>query len=695
MNLNTIRYMLYFEKMYLKHYMCLLFLFSTLMGLAQTVEPDSTNSSILLDEVVVSGNNITRVENHLVIIPTSNQKKHANDGYGVLHNLMIPGLIVDVQSNAVEAMGMTATLYINGMQSDERDIKMLRPRDILRIEYYDAPSGKYAKDKIAINFIIKQYKSGGYVQLDALQTIGFTHGDYNMAGSISKGNTTFSVFGGSDYFKAYDEVSGTETYDLPSESLTRTINSRSESKKHNEYVQLRMQNTNGSRYFVSKLSLVNTEMPHLNEKGTYYVNESVSDFSSRIKQGTLMPKLDFNCDLPLTGKDYLSLGIHGKYSRNSYTRHYCEEPFYSTMEESENAYEFQLSGIYEHYGKSNNFSAELYQYYNLWDAEYTGNNFSKQYLWQSESQAFFSYNHSFTKGFSIRSRIGIDWLQYRLRGTEKFSQISPRLNLNLQYQKNATMFLWSFNYVNSYHGINIINNAVLDLNQYMYESGNPDLKKSNDINTYVYYTSRFKNVGLTAMCQYHLEHNPVMVDYRKENDKILKTYSNSGNIHYYSFIAAATYELNKNIAFSGDIRFNHTDVNAKYSHSFNDVSGNISMNVFAGNFAITPFLNLRQNILNRISMVKDRVPVSFGTSCSYRLGNLFIEVSLQSPFSCRKIQRVLHQSYYSFEKNYNSKTEYNYCNIKLSYVLEWGRKTKKISKDIDKNINSSLLRVTQ
>lgn len=687
--------MLCFEKMDFKHYMCLLFLFSTLMGLAQTVEPDSTNTSILLDEVVVSGNNITRVENHLVIIPTSIQKKYANDGYGVLRNLMIPGLIVDVQSNSVEAMGMTAILYINGMQSDERDIKMLRPRDILKIEYYDAPSGKYAKDKIAINFIIKQYKSGGYVQLDALQTIGFAHGDYNMTGSISKGNTTFSVFGGSDYFKAYDEVSGTETYDLPSESLTRTINSRSESKKHNEYVQLRMQNTNGSRYFVSKLSLVNTEMPHLNEKGTFYVNESISDFSSKIKQGSFMPKLDFNCELPLTSNDYLSLGVHGKYSHNSYTRHYCEESFYSTAAESENAYEFQLSGIYEHYGKSKNFTAELYQYYNLWDADYTGNYFSKQHLWQSESQAFFSYNQSLTKGFSIRSRIGIDWLQYRLRGAEKFSQISPRLNLNLQYQKNATMFLWTFNYVNSYHGINIINNAVLDLNQYMYESGNPDLKKSHDINTYVYYTSRFKNVGVTAMCQYHLEHNPVMVDYRKENDKILKTYSNSGNIHYYSFIAAATYELCKNIAFSGDIRFNHTDVNAKYSHSFNDMSGNISMNVYAGNFAIIPFLNLKQKVLNHTSMVKESVPISYGASCSYRLGNLYAEFSLQSLFSCRKIRRVLGCPFFSFEKYYKSRTEYNYCNIKLSYTLDWGRNTKKISKDIDKNINSSLLRVTQ
>lgn len=147
---------------------------------AQNTGKDSIVSTKALDDVVVSASNISRVGDHLVIYPNSQQRKHAVNGFGVLENLNIPGLIIDAKSNQVDVMGLQATLYLNGQECDIREIQMLRPRDIEKIEYHDAPSGKYAKDKLVVNFITKQYRYGGYVQADGLQTIGYDHGDYNV-----------------------------------------------------------------------------------------------------------------------------------------------------------------------------------------------------------------------------------------------------------------------------------------------------------------------------------------------------------------------------------------------------------------------------------------------------------------------------------------------------------------------------------
>ena len=116
--------------------------------IAQEVS-DSIRKTIFLDEVVVTASNITRMDDHLLIYPNKQQKGHSNNGYGVLKNLMIPGLSVNTQSHNVEMMGMQASLYINGQECDSKEIQMIRPRDIEKIEFYDAPSGKYAKDKIA------------------------------------------------------------------------------------------------------------------------------------------------------------------------------------------------------------------------------------------------------------------------------------------------------------------------------------------------------------------------------------------------------------------------------------------------------------------------------------------------------------------------------------------------------------------
>lgn len=175
---------------------------------AQNTGKDSIVSTKALDDVVVLASNISRVGDHLVIYPNSQQRKHAINGFGVLENLNIPGLFIDAKSNQVDVMGLQATLYLNGQECDIREIQMLRPRDIEKIEYHDAPSGKYAKDKLVVNFITKQYRYGGYVQADGLQTIGYDHGDYNVATNYVKGNNSYTVFAGANY----SHVDGTETW---------------------------------------------------------------------------------------------------------------------------------------------------------------------------------------------------------------------------------------------------------------------------------------------------------------------------------------------------------------------------------------------------------------------------------------------------------------------------------------------------
>lgn len=105
--------------------------------MAQNIRRDSIASTKTLDEVIVSASNISRVDDHLVIFPNSQQRKHAINGFGVLENLNIPGLIIDSKSNNVDVMGLQATLYLNGQECDIKEIQMLRPCDIEKIEYYD------------------------------------------------------------------------------------------------------------------------------------------------------------------------------------------------------------------------------------------------------------------------------------------------------------------------------------------------------------------------------------------------------------------------------------------------------------------------------------------------------------------------------------------------------------------------------
>ena len=114
-------------------------------------------------------------------------------GYDLLNNLMIPGISVDRLKGIVTTPVGNATLYIDGRQVDFREIQALRPKDISRVEFFDIPTGKYAKDAYAINIVMKPLNNGGYTQLDACQGAGYLNGDYNLISKFMTGSKSLNI----------------------------------------------------------------------------------------------------------------------------------------------------------------------------------------------------------------------------------------------------------------------------------------------------------------------------------------------------------------------------------------------------------------------------------------------------------------------------------------------------------------------
>ena len=145
---------------------------------------------------MVKGQSIIRKDDRLIIIPDKQQVKHAWTGYDLLYNLMIPGIDVDRRAGTVKTLGGNVTLYINGRKTDYREVQNLRPRDIVRVEFWDVPIGEFAGDVASINYITRPQTTGGYVSMDADQTIGYLKGNYNVAAKVMKENTSYTLYGG-------------------------------------------------------------------------------------------------------------------------------------------------------------------------------------------------------------------------------------------------------------------------------------------------------------------------------------------------------------------------------------------------------------------------------------------------------------------------------------------------------------------
>ena len=187
------------------------------MTLPAAAQTDSVSKNVQLKEVVVAGDMAKREVDHIDCIPTPKQRKHAHSGFELIRNMMLSGVNVDTENGVITTPVGTATLYINGRKASVREITSLRPKDILRVEYYDMPTGKYANDKAVINYIVKTYTSGGYTQVDALQGVGYLKGDYNLTSKYSLGHYNVNLWAGSSVQnpKVYGETTTDYLLDNP------------------------------------------------------------------------------------------------------------------------------------------------------------------------------------------------------------------------------------------------------------------------------------------------------------------------------------------------------------------------------------------------------------------------------------------------------------------------------------------------
>ena len=646
----------------------------------------------ILQEIVVLAPNMERTNNYILIRPTSNQRKHSINAFELLQSSSIPGVDIDVQNGIVNAMGAHAALYINGQECDARDLLMLRPKDIEKIEYHDIPTGKYAKDRVAVNFVLKQYRYGGYVWAEASQYTGYNKGIYDASASISHGQDTYSLFTGLEYSQVrHDDEETKELFDF-STPLSRQKISQASSKLDDKYLQLRYQHQSPKNYIITKISLLDNNMPYKQTSGNVFSTTS-NRFDSRISQKGLSPKLDFNGEVKFDARQSLDYGLHFTFDRNKYSHQYDEGTYSNSIDESENVYSFKAACIYTLSLKNSTFTGELFHYHNIWSSNYSGESVLWQHLWKGESLGFLSYNQQLGSKINLQARLGIDWLRYSLHGVTDFEQVTPRINLSLQYQIPRGNLLYSFNYVNPNYGMDVINRARVDEDNYISLEGNPDLKKGSDIITYLYYSQQFSKFSVSAFSEYDFSHHYVTDNYTIENEHLLQSFINDGNTHQVSNIFGLSYGITSRINASGDLRYTYSFLDGDENLHNSNLSGNVNMQFYWKDLSIKPSLNLGQKTLDFRTMTLEKIPVNYSLNLSYAHKNLYLSAYINSPFTDRHIKQRISTRAYSLYRDLYSKTTSQYCCVSLPYTLDFGRKTKKIETDIDRDNNSSLLQI--
>lgn len=657
--------------------------------------------NVVLGEVVVKGSSFIRKDDHVLVIPDKQQVKHASTGYDLLYNLMIPNIEVNKRTGTVSTFGGEVSLYINGEKADYRDVQSLRPRDIENVEYYDVPTGKYANDVAAINYIVKKRQSGGYIFADGKQTIGYMAGDYNIGGKVAHGNTSYSFWGGHTMQKYKGSiVDKNETILFPDYTVYRNRETTVGNYRNNQqYMQFKVSNVNKKRNLSAQIALVRNETPSDENYGLldYSGHYTYSTRSTDSKQEqNLSPSLRLFGNFNIGKNQTLELTAKGSYTQNDYTRQYTENENNSLSDVKEDLYSFNFSANYNiKLQHQNSFGVDIRHYHNITSSTYAGDYSSWQHLWTGESMFMLNYSQRFGKHFTMILRPGLSWMNYKLHTEDvrRYCSLKTSSRFSYQFNKKQQLTLAADAGVNQ-PDISYMNNVDQTVDFLQIKRGNPFLDDMQLYNISLLYNGVFGKLNVVGGTGYSIYTHNVSPIYYLEGDKLIGSYRSDGNIYGLGIILNISYHVTDNLRTKLAFKYLNVQTRKNYNINLDSYSAILDINYFLKDFSINLFGKIPTEKIETTTLIVTKSPATYGASVSWSHKGWYIEAGTENPFTRHSRYRE-HADYgvYQYNQVQTSRIYQRTGYVKLAYTFDFGRKTSRDKNDVDRSINSAIMKV--
>lgn len=667
-------------------------------------KPDTTKTFIQgkdLGEVVVKSSYLTREGDHILAIPTKEQRKHAVTGYDLLSNLMIPGVSVERSTGSVTTPNGAATLYIDGREVDFREVQSLRPKDVSRVEYFDVPTGKFAKDAYAINIIMKPLNNGGYTQLDASQNVGYLYGDYNLISKFVTGTKSFNLWAGYFLENPKSSMDENETFIFPDYQLNRLQHyNNADNRQTEEYVQASISNRGrkyiwmlrGGMAWNASKNGVNNGMTEYWKTAAAIKNGSILDINTRNK--SYRPSVYFYGLHTFSNTKSLDYVFDGYYSRNDYDRLYNDDNVSFRSLVKEDYYYIKANANYSMaFSHRNRLAFSLYEFMRISDSEYIGTSAYNQNLHSSETILFADYSQRLGSFFfDINS--GLSFLTYRLEGMRSINHLTPRLQARATYRIDKVQQLqFMFALGNTYPRINTINNVEQQIDPIIILKGNSNMDNSILLNPRLSHTLNLNKFALQTGVSYFYQNHSIISDYYIRDGHLISTFRDDCIYHRPSADISMTYKPSGslNMKLSGQW-VEHLVRGGAEHRNLSAFSGTAMINYYVRDFSFgasiaSPSRDLIDSQINRKTFWR------YQLSTMWNHGNWAIEANANNLFMMKNnIVDELSALYYSFKQIDQSSSYNQYANLKIVYSFDYGKKTSKSPDYKHQNSESAILK---
>lgn len=663
-----------------------------------------TDKSLTLGEVEVTASNINMKGDHVTYMPTKKQVNGANNGVMLLFNMMIPQLKVSPMENSVATSDQTSLgIFIDERQADANELARLRPKDIARVEYYDMPTGVFARSGIdrALNIVTKKYTSGGYVDVRTNTKVIYPQGNYSVQASLDKGNVNMLVMAGSNVAKNDNTGSTTKNDYMFDTPFTKYMYYDSnETKNLSDYGLLRATVRGKRSYFLAQAMLAwnetpdNTAIRSVSYSDNFY--PAAKSFTSSYSNG-LTPSLLLSHQIRFNKKDMLNWNLSYSYSRNKNRSRYEEGDFAPIINNAKDRYHSLVAALnYLHaFGNGGQLNFELANFLNNSNSVYSGTSPSQQEMLTNEFLLISSYTHRFGKKFSLMLRFGIDVNTYKVNGMETVTKLYTRPGLNANYKIDGTSSLTLTAYAGSFTpSLSLMNEAEQRVSEYEIKRGNPNLLAGKPITSVLSYSKYWNKFSLAAYAMYNGTIDNYVNLFTIEGSNMVNTHINGGNFHSYVVgVNGVLRLLSNSLQLRLSPTFSHKALTGTYRNKHNRFFIYSEVYYSTGAFSFSGYYTSPQTILVS-SPVYSKSKCDYGMTASWSHRGLFVQVGCSNIFNGKR----------DYSKNYFNYGAYNtfvkafsrslgaQVYLNLSYNFDFGRKVKRQDVKVNTSSNSGILK---
>lgn len=650
-----------------------------------------------LAEVVVKGEIVRTSNNSIVYLPTQKQKNSSNSGISLLYNIMLPELNVNPFSNSVSSVdGSTLSLYIDGRKSNVGEVKSLRPKDIVRVEVYNGDMNKFPNEQKVVNFVMRHYDYGGYVDIRTDNRFFYESHDQSVQLSIDSKKWNYSIMGEvSDNKDKGIRSNGVENLqiDLPVERRTDITGGKQNNDRYSGIFQTSYKDKN--TMFHSQLGLKYSKMFSAETSDIVYSSDECygSHAIQNIKSQDFSPTLNLFFRKRLKSNHQLEAKLAYTYLSRKYNRKYNEGDLSLDNDIKEHAYKIDGSAKWNYsIDRNNSLGILLWNVYSYNKNRYYSSGENDQHLVSYDFLMYPTYTYSKAESFYMNLQAGFDVCHNSINGY-RYTKVYPRpaLTLNYYISKSNSLFM-DVRMGSTKPFLSKMNSAEQQINSLQIVRGNPNLESMKILDGLLSYNIHTGKFQMSAYLSYNALYNLSKYNYQTDGGKLVQTYISDGNyadckVGVNSVLSC----FDRNLQIRCGLSCQRQNVTGKDKSHVNNFIYNLNLMYHLKNFAFSAFYNSKSKQLSNMPLIKNALP-DYGLLATWGNKGLFIEIGVRRIF---EKESGLY-SYYTYER-YNTKT-FNFSDsqdrqvyMKLSYSFDFGRKMNHKRLENNNTVNSSII----